>query len=62
MSSGYDYIQYRAQTAKGKIRLIEDFGRHVHSNDDGDLFYVFMIDLEDKEKIYHKIIPVKDMD
>ena len=61
ISHGYDYVQYRAKTAKGQIRLIEDFGRLVHSPDDGDIFYVFMIDLEDKEKIYHNIIPAKEL-
>ena len=62
ISNGYDYVQYRAKTAKGRIRLIEDFGRLVHSSDDGDIFYVFMIDLEDKEKIYNNIIPAKEFE
>ena len=56
VSSGYDYVQYRARTAKGRIRMIEDFGRLVHSPDDGDIFYVFIIDLEDKGKIYNNLI------
>ena len=50
-SEGYDYVKYRARTAKGNIRFIEDFGRLVHSPDDGDIFYVFIVDLENKEKI-----------
>ena len=54
-SNGYDYVLYKARTAKGNIRMIEDFGRLVHSESDGDIFYVFMIDLEDKEKIYNQI-------
>ena len=48
LSSGYDYVRYRARTAKGNIRLIEDFGRLVRTPDDGDIFYVFIIDLETK--------------
>ena len=56
VSAGYDYVQYRARTAKGRIRMIEDFGRLVHSPDDGDIFYVFIIDLEDKGKIYNNLI------
>ena len=48
LSGGYDYVKYRALTAKGNIRLIEDFGRLVRSPDDGDMFYVFLIDLENK--------------
>ena len=59
VSDGYDYVQYRARTAKGKIIMIEDFGRIVHSDDDGDIFYVFIIDLENKEKIYQNVIQTK---
>ena len=55
ISDGYDYVQYRAKTAKGRIIMIEDFGRLVHSDDDGNIFYVFIVDLENKEKIYDKI-------
>ncbi len=51
-SADYDYVQYRARTAKGRIIMIEDFGRLVHSAEDGDIFYVFIIDLDHKEKIY----------
>ena len=47
---GYDYIQYQIRTRRGRIRKVEDFGRLVHSPDDGDLFYVFIIDLEDKDQ------------
>ena len=52
LSADYDYVQYRARTAKGRVIMLEDFGRLVHSADDGDIFYVFIIDLENKEKIY----------
>ena len=55
ISAGYDYVQYRAKTAKGRTIMIEDFGRLVHSPDDGDLFYVFIIDLENKEKTYKNL-------
>ncbi|MBR2179224.1 MAG: EAL domain-containing protein [Selenomonadaceae bacterium] len=58
LSADYDYVQYRARTAKGRVIMLEDFGRLVHSADDGDIFYVFIIDLENKEKIY----PSTDLD
>ena len=51
-SNGYDYIQYRARTAKGRLIMIEDFGRLVHSPDDSDIFYVFIIDLGKKKRIH----------
>lgn len=51
-SDGYDCVQYRAKTFKGNIRMIEDFGRLVQSPDDGDMFYIFMIDLEQKKNLY----------
>ena len=51
-AEGYDYVQYRARTAKGNIRIIEDFGRRVNSPEYGDIFYVFVIDMVDKEKVF----------
>ena len=42
-----DYVQYRIKTKTGRVRYIEDFGRHVTSGN-GDLFYVFAVDLKDK--------------
>ena len=55
ISAGYDYVQYRARTAKGRIIKVEDFGRLVHSADDGDIFYVFIIDLDNKELIFQNV-------
>ena len=52
ISDGYDYVRYRARTAKGNIVAVEDFGRLVESRIDGNMFYVFIIDIEKKERIY----------
>ena len=52
ISDSYDYVRYRAKTAKGNVKVIEDFGRLVQSIRDGNIFYVFIIDFEDKEKIW----------
>ena len=52
----YDYVQYRAVTKSGRHIIVEDFGRLKHSTNDGDLFYVFIVDYEQKKKHYHKII------
>ena len=61
ISDGYDYVRYKIQTAKGNIKIVEDFGRLVHSKDEGDIFYVFIIDFLAKEKLWDtvKISPTK---
>ena len=52
ISESYDYVRYRVKTAKGNIKIIEDFGRLVYSPNDGNVFYVFIIDFEAKEKLW----------
>ena len=52
----FDYLQFRAVTKTGKTKIMEDYGRLKHSSNDGDLFYVFLIDYERKNKLYHDII------
>ena len=52
ISEGYDYVRYRIKTAKGVVKIIEDFGRLVHSTEDGNIFYVFIIDFLEKEKLW----------
>ncbi|MBQ7703994.1 MAG: EAL domain-containing protein [Selenomonadaceae bacterium] len=52
ISAGYDYVRYRIKTASGDTKIIEDFGRRVHSTEDGDIFYVFIIDFLEKEKLW----------
>jgi len=52
ISEGYDYVRYRVLTAKGNVKVIEDFGRWVHSTEDGDIFYVFIIDFNAKERLW----------
>ena len=49
---GFDYLRYRGKTAKGNLRVIEDYGRLFHSHNDGDLYYVFLLDFEQKQKYY----------
>ncbi len=49
-NDGYDYIQYRALTKNGNTVLIEDYGRLSVSDDDGEVFYVFMLDYQNKQK------------
>lgn len=54
--AGYDYIMYRAITKTGKMILVEDYGRLCVSDDDGELFYVFMLDYGRKQENYGHII------
>lgn len=44
----FDYVQYRIKTKKGRVRYIEDFGKHVKNYNGEDLFFVFAVDLKDK--------------
>ena len=55
ISDGYDYVRYKIKTAKGNIKIVEDFGRLVHSKDEGDIFYVFIIDFLAKEKVWDTV-------
>lgn len=55
ISDGYDYVRYKIRTAQGNIKIVEDFGRLVHSKDEGDIFYVFIIDFVEKEKLWYTV-------
>lgn len=37
-----DYVEYRIQRRDGGIRKVRDYGRFIHSEKYGDLFYVFV--------------------
>ena len=54
ISEGFDYVRYRIKTAKGNIKVVEDFGQLVHTETD-DIFYVFIIDFEHKEKLWESL-------
>lgn len=43
-SKGLDYVEYRIIRKDGVIRWIRDYGRFVHTNLYGDVFYVFVED------------------
>ena len=55
ISEGYDYLRYKIRTAKGNTKIVEDFGRLVHSKEEGDIFYVFIIDFVAKENIWDSV-------
>lgn len=47
-SKGLDYVEYRVIRKDGMIRWIRDYGRFVHTNLYGDVFYVFVEDATEK--------------
>ena len=48
---GYDYVTYRIITKNGNIKKIEDWGHLVHDEELGDIFYVYLHDMEIREKL-----------
>ncbi len=45
-----DYVEYRIARKDGSIRWIEDFGHFVHTEESGDIFYVFLSDATEKRE------------
>ena len=50
-TGGLDYVTYRIITKNGNIKKIEDWGHFVHDEELGDLFYVYLHDMEIREKL-----------
>nr|WP_051527266.1 EAL domain-containing protein [[Eubacterium] cellulosolvens] len=48
----FDHVSYRIRTKTGKIKYIEDFGRLVHLEEVGDVYYVFVSDRDIKYMSY----------
>ena len=46
-----DYVQYRIITRTGKIKTVEDWGRLVHDEELGDLYYVYLNDIAERERL-----------
>ena len=45
-----DYVEYRILRRDGEICWVEDFGRLVHDEAEGDIFYVFISDITERIK------------
>lgn len=45
-----DYVEYRIIQKSGAIRWIEDYGHFIHSETEGDIFYVFVGDATEKKQ------------
>ncbi len=53
-SQGYDYITYRIITKNGRIKEVEDWGKFVHDEELGDIFYVYLHDMNLREKLLER--------
>ncbi len=51
LTGGYDYVTYRIITKNGRIKRVEDWGRMVHDAELGDLFYVYLHDMDLRDKL-----------
>ncbi len=45
----HDYVRYRIITKQGDIRYIEDFGHIIYDADGNGYYYVFIVDVGEKE-------------
>ena len=50
-TGGYDYITYRIITKHGRIKRVEDWGHFVHDDELGDLYYVYLHDMDLREHL-----------
>ena len=50
-TNGFDYVTYRIITKNGNIKKIEDWGHFVHDEELGDVYYVYLHDMELREKL-----------
>ncbi|MCR5113121.1 MAG: GGDEF domain-containing phosphodiesterase, partial [Acholeplasmatales bacterium] len=51
-ANNFDHIQYHIITKTGRVLYVEDFGQYVESEDEGPLFYVYIVDIETKSLSY----------
>ena len=47
----YDTVEYRILRKDGTVRHLEDYGRYVHTENLGGLYYVFITDVTEKHAI-----------
>ncbi len=45
----HDYVRYRIITKQGEVRYIEDFGHIIYDKDGNGYYYVFIVDVGEKE-------------
>ena len=45
------YVEYRIKSKDGTIKYIKNYGRHVITNNYGDIFYIFLNDITIEERL-----------
>ena len=50
-TGGYDYVTYRIITKNGRIKRVEDWGHFVHDEELGDIFYVYLHDMDLRDNL-----------
>ncbi|MCR5655003.1 MAG: diguanylate cyclase [Lachnospiraceae bacterium] len=50
---GMDHVIYRITRKDGQIRWVDDYGHFSHSEDYGDIYYVFISDITDQMEAKH---------
>lgn len=45
-----DYVEYRIIQKGGEIRWLEDYGHFTQHDNEGDIFYVFVVDATERKK------------
>ena len=45
------YVEFRIKAKDGTIKYIKNYGRHVHTQNYGDIFYVFLNDITIEERL-----------
>ncbi len=45
------YVEYRIKSKDGTIKYIKNYGRHVLTNNYGDIFYIFLNDITIEERL-----------
>ncbi len=53
ISGGNDFVYYRIITKNGNIRTIEDWGRLVDDENFGKVYYVYLNDISEREKLFN---------
>ncbi len=48
---GFDYVTYRIITKNGNIKQVEDWGYRVHDEELGDIFYVYIHDMDIRTRL-----------
>ena len=52
----FDHVFYNIRTKTGKVRYLEDYGALVHDPEEGDIFYVFVVEHEVHERESHYVL------